>query len=242
MSLERETIPFGTPNAIGVPPHDRLDLTGTALASIPTNTIVLSNFRALFFGSPLDQFSIAEITVDGTAPPTPAPVWIGLENSDDVGLRVDLRAEVFVKTGTTETKVGQGELNNMPTGSSGFNNAILNGLQITPTGGPAPPPAGSQLLFKLSVRRTCLGGGHASGTVRLWYNGQAIDSGKKRDAGSRFKATIGPTTREYFLRNEFVLSTTAGSPRLFIDKLVDSKSTCPGRPFTSFGTWSVTLP
>ncbi|HEY2819352.1 MAG TPA: hypothetical protein VGK44_19705 [Casimicrobiaceae bacterium] len=66
-SVSLATIPFGSLNAIGTPINDLVDLSTTALASIPTDTIVLRNFSASFFDFPLDQFSITEITVDGTA-------------------------------------------------------------------------------------------------------------------------------------------------------------------------------
>ena len=49
----------------------------------------------------------------------PAKVWIGLKNSDDVGLRLDLRAELLVNG----TVAASGTFNNVSSGSSGFNNA-----------------------------------------------------------------------------------------------------------------------
>jgi hypothetical protein len=61
---------FGSPGPLGFLTGDLLDLSGTPLASVPTSTIVLHGFASAF----LDQFSIAEITVDGTvAPPNTAP-------------------------------------------------------------------------------------------------------------------------------------------------------------------------
>ena len=48
-------------------------------------------------------------------------LWIGLRNSDAVGLRVDVKAEVYVD----DELVGSGQLDNLTTGSSGFNNALL---------------------------------------------------------------------------------------------------------------------
>src|SRR5262249_51376874 len=80
----------------------------------------------------------------------PAKVWIGLRNSDEAGLRVDLRAEVFVKVGSTGTPVGSGELDNVFTGSSGFNNAILYTIPINLSGG-VNFPAGAQLEIKVSA-------------------------------------------------------------------------------------------
>ena len=109
-------------------------------------------------------------------------------------------------------------------------------------GGAVPASSGAQLKMKVSVRRTCFGGGHASGTARLWFNGQPIDSGATRDAGSRFDATIASSTNDYFLRSGFALSTTAGTSKNFLDVFVNSAVACPSRPFTAFGTWSITLP
>lgn len=169
---------------------------------------------------------------------SPAKLWVGLKNSDDVGLRLDLKAEVFINS-TSNPPVGTGELDNVSGGSSGFNNALLNTITLTLTGSPALSPD-DVLLFRASVRRTCTGGGHVSGTARLWYNGAKIDSGATRDAGSRFDATIDGTNSDYFLRAGFLLSTTAGSSRTSIDKFVNSSASCPNRPFVEFGTWSIT--
>ena len=168
---------------------------------------------------------------------SPAKLWVGLKNSDDVGLRLDLKAEVFINS-TSNPPVGTGELDNVSSGSSGFSAALLNTINLALTGSPALSP-GDQLLFRASVRRTCTGGGHAAGTARLWYNGAAIDSGAARDAGSRFDASINGTSINYYLRTGFVLSTTAGTSRTSIDKFVDSSASCPNRPFVAFGTWNV---
>jgi hypothetical protein len=65
-SLALATTPFGALNAIGVAANDQVDLTHTTLAVVATNQIVLRNFTASFFGFPFDQFSITEITVDGS--------------------------------------------------------------------------------------------------------------------------------------------------------------------------------
>jgi Putative metal-binding motif/Thrombospondin type 3 repeat len=161
---------------------------------------------------------------------TPGKAWIGLQNSDAVGLRLDLKAEVFVN----QAKVGEGQLNNVASGSSGFNNAKLNTIPLTVIA-PVEVPANAALKITLSVRRTCFGSGHNSGTPRLWYN----DS----QANSRFGATIADTTGEFFLRDGFTLATTAGlGPKKTIGVPVDNKAACPNRPFKSFGTWSVMLP
>jgi hypothetical protein len=61
----------------------------------------------------------------------PAKVWVGLKNSDAVGLRLDLLAEVFLHG----TKVGEGQLCNVASGSSGFHNAKLNNIDLTRVAG-----------------------------------------------------------------------------------------------------------
>jgi hypothetical protein len=45
-SIALATTPFGTPNAIGVPVNDLIDLANTTLVGIPTNQIVRRNFTA----------------------------------------------------------------------------------------------------------------------------------------------------------------------------------------------------
>lgn len=167
-----------------------------------------------------------------------AEVWVGLKNSDDVGLRLDLRAEVLIGG----QKVGQGEIANVAAGSSGFANAVRQVIPLALTNGPAAVPPGSALQVNVWVRRTCTAGpGHVSGTARFWFDGKPVDSGAARDAGAGFVATIAGVEAEFFLRSSQVLNTQAGSTRVSIDKAVDSKQACANR-FISFGTWTVTLP
>jgi predicted extracellular nuclease len=173
------------------------------------------------------------VTVLNAVQLSPAKVWIGLKSSDDVGTNFDLLAEVL-KNGSV---VGTGQSDNVPGGSSGFNNAVLRTISLA-LSGPVSISTGDTLSFRLSVRITAVGG-HRSGTARLWYNGAAIDTGPTRDAGSRFGATIGGTPADYFLRSGFVLQTTAGSSKLFIDVFADRL--VGGNPFKPFGTWSKTF-
>src|SRR4029077_16166740 len=125
----------------------------------------------------------------------PANVWIGLKNSDDVGTRFDLLAEVL-KNGTV---IGSGQVNSVSGGSSGFNNAILDIINMTLSNAVAFNQ-GDTLSFRLSVRVATTG--HRSGTARLWFNDGA--------ANSRFNAVIDGSTNSYFLRNGFTLQSTAG--------------------------------
>src|SRR3989344_5859207 len=72
---------------------------------------------------------------------SPANIWIGLKNSDDVGTRFDLKAEVY-KNGTE--LVSSGQLDNVWGGSSGFNNANLQTIPFN-TFTPVDFPQGSTL-------------------------------------------------------------------------------------------------
>jgi hypothetical protein len=169
---------------------------------------------------------------------SPANVFVGLANSDDVGLRLDLKAEILADS----TVVAQGQLNNVPAGGSGFNNAVLRSVPLSLIDESATVPDGAEFTITVSARKTCFGGGHSSGTPRLWFNGKFADAGVQRDAGSRFGATIDDAVNDFFLRSGSSLSTTAGSSRVFIDKVVSSKEACPARTFTPFETWRITLP
>lgn len=171
----------------------------------------------------------------------PATVWIGLKNSDAVGLRLDLQAEVLLDG----TPIGSGTLTNIPAGSSGFNNALLRAIPLALSDGSTEVADGAVLAIRVAVRRTCATTtGHASGVVRLWYNGQPIDSGSgsARDAGSRVAAIIDDETLNLFLRTGLALSETAGTARTFVDVPVTSAQVCPDRPYTPFGTWSEAVP
>ena len=216
--------------------------TGTAanLSPIDTSTLGLKTFvvnATDAVGNP------SSVTVNYEVRRTlsavgPATVWVGLKNSDGVGLRLDLRAELLVN-GALEAS---GEVSNVSAGSSGFNNALLNSVAMLMTSGPVEIPAGDEIAVRVSTRRTCAGGGHNSGTARAWYNGAAVDAGAGRDAGSRLQLTLAGITSSYFLRNTFALSTVAGSARQSLDAQVNSTASCPARPFVPFGTWSVVVP
>jgi hypothetical protein len=150
----------------------------------------------------------------------PVKVWIGLKNSDDVGLRLDLRAELLVGG----TVAATGTVDNVSSGGTGFNNAILQSVSMSLTSGPLDIPADAAVAMRVSARRTCFGGGHNSGTARVWFNGFPIDDGPMRDAGSRLQATLAGIEWPAFLRN------------------VNSGASCPARPFVPFGTWATNLP
>lgn len=167
-----------------------------------------------------------------------AKIWIGVKSGDDEGLRLDLRAEVLVNGSVAAT----GDLNNINGGGSGFNAAILQSVPLSLPAGPVDIPAGAQLAVRVSARRTCSSNGRNSGTAREWFNGQPIDSGAARDAGSRARLTIAGAASDYFLRDSFGLSTIAGTARTSVDAVVSGSASCPARPYSVMGVWSLTLP
>ena len=115
-------------------------------------------------------------------------------------------------------------------------------MPMTMAGGAADLPAGATVALRASMRRTCFGAGHNSGTARLWFNGAPVDSGAGRDAGSRIAATIGTSSSQYFLRSGLALSATQGSARQSVDATVNSNAACPARPYVPLGIWTMTLP
>ena len=168
----------------------------------------------------------------------PAKAWIGLRNNSDAGLQVDLRAQVLVNGVVAAT----GELANIPAGGGGFNSAILQSIAMSLPAGPVEVPQFAVVSLRVEARRTCSGGGPDSGIVREWYNGEPVDSGPRRDAGSRISGTLGGQTWTVFQRPLFLLLPDSGSNRLPADAAVTSSVSCPARPYVPFGVWSIVVP
>lgn len=155
----------------------------------------------------------------------PANIWVGLKNSDSVGLRFDLKAEIY----KGDTLIGSGEVFNVVGGSSGFNNAILRTIAIAQSQAASFCP-GDQMKIKLSVRAGATG--HLSGWSRLWYHDSA--------ANSRFAATVGGNTNTYYLLDGFVTGSAAGpGPKKTIDVFVHRNQF--GNAYKPFGTWVKTF-
>ena len=181
-----------------------------------------ADLTALGFPTELVIIPSSELTALG-----PAQVWIGLKNSDDVGTKFDLLAEIF----KNNALVGSGQLNAVAGGSSGFNNAILRTINLA-LASPVSVGPGDTLSIRLSVRIAVGVSGHRSGTARLWFNDAA--------ANSRFGATIGGVASDYLLLDGFTLGAAAGTgPKKTIDVFVDRAA--GGNPFKPFGAWSKTF-
>ena len=180
-----------------------------------------ADIAALGFQTELNVVG-SEVTAVG-----PASVWVGLKNSDDVGAKFDLLAEVF----RNGLPIGSGQLDGVSSGSSGFNNAVLRTISLA-LSSPVGIGPGDTLGLRLSVRIAVGVPGHRSGTARLWFN--------DAQANSRFGATLGGVTSDYFLLNGFTLGADAGlGPKKTIDVFVDRA--VGGNPFKPFGMWSKTF-
>jgi len=155
----------------------------------------------------------------------PANFWVGLKNSDSVGLRLDFLVEVY-RNGQL---IGSGQLDDQAGGSSGFNNAILRTVGLVQSQ-PASFNPGDQLSIKLSVRAGPTG--HVSGFARLWYNDAA--------ANSRFDIGLDGNPNTFYLLDGFVLGNAAGpGPKKTIDVFVHRNQN--GNAFKPFGTWVKTF-
>ena len=226
-SLNGNGVGSAVTDGSGVASLSNASLAGIACGVYPTGV------GASFAGDPpyLSSSATNSLTVDGQ-PLTavgPTTVWLGLKNSDDVGTKFDLLAEVL-KNGTV---VGTGTATGLAGGSSGFNNAIERAITQALVGSPSFSCGGTDILgLRLSVR-VAANSGHVSGTARLWYN--------DAQANSRFTVTLlSGATNTYYLRNGFVLATTPGpGPKSTIDVLVNRNQN--GNPFKPFGTWNITF-
>ncbi len=154
---------------------------------------------------------------------SPAKVWIGLKNSDDIGVKFDLKVEAYKDSSLITT----GTLNSFGGIGSGFGNARLATIPFA-SFSPVTFPNGSQLKMKIYVRNACSGSGHNSGIARLWYNDSA--------ANSQFDVSFGQSTNTYFLLQPFTLGTSTGSIRSSVDVSAGPKCS----PFKLFNTWVAT--
>lgn len=162
----------------------------------------------------------------------PVKVWVGLKNSDDVGVKFDLQAKLKLN----DAEIGVGQFDSVSGGSSGFNNAHLYTIPFSafPAGDFAP---GDRVSLEILVRTACVGSGHGSGTARLWFNGPAVDSGSARNAGSRVLLNVGGVPTDVFLVQSFGLSTEPGVSRQFVDKPAGTRCST----FKSVASWSMTI-
>ena len=91
------------------------------------------------------------------------------------------------------------------------------------------------MSMEVFTRVSCIGNSHLSGTARLWFNDAA--------ANSRVNETGAPTMYMVMPGVTLDLSSSVGTgPKKTKDLFVKGRDfTCNG-PFSSFGTWSGTVP
>ena len=75
----------------------------------------------------------------------PAKVWVGLKNSDDVGLRLDLRAELLVNGAVAAS----GELTTSARAAAGSTTRLLHSIGMSLASGPVDVPAGAQIAVRV---------------------------------------------------------------------------------------------
>jgi hypothetical protein len=134
--------------------------------------------------------------------------------------------------------IGTGEFDDVSVDGDGFKNAVLEAIPLT-LSAPVAVSSGDSLSIEVDARSACGPGPKKPKPVevKLWYNGRAIDSGRKRDAGSRFSVTVGGLSTTYFLRDHSALATTAGPKAKSGNVKLDKCGIV-----TPVGTWGTTLP
>lgn len=153
----------------------------------------------------------------------PAKVWFGVKSNADVGMKIDLRAEVF-KNGTL---IGSGQLDAVSGGSIIFNEAVARLVSLSV---PAPVAfsSGDIVSIMLSARISSVPGVKGTHTVRLWYNDPQADT--------HFEMALEGQTRSYYFVDSSLLSFTPGTgPRVTLDIVVQANKT----NFVPFGTWNL---
>jgi hypothetical protein len=199
--------------------------------TVPSVVTTHARVKVEAVGNIFFDVSNSDFTITGLSGPVTGRVWLGLKNSDDVGTRFDVMAEVL-KNGTV---IGTGQTNNVPGGSSGFNNAVLRAIDIALSASPVLVGTGDSLSIRLSVRIAVGVAGHRSGTARLWYN--------DTQANSRLEFVLYGSPTTLYLRDGFVLGASPAAVTKTSKKTIDvfSDRAVGGNPFKVFGTWSKTF-
>ena len=155
---------------------------------------------------------------------SPAKVWVGAGSLLNIGIKFDLKAEVYKNS----TLVSSGTVQSVPAGLGGFNTAHLSTIPFN-TFSAVDFPAGSVLGLKVYARNACTGSLRNFGVASLWFN----DS----QANSQFGATVAAINSNYFVRSDSLLTTSLGTgPRQSVDVAAGAKCS----PYKLFGTWTIT--
>ena len=203
---------------------------GSEAVTIPSVVTTHARVKVEAVDNIFFDISNADFTITGLSGPVTGKVWLGLKNSDDVGTNFNVKAEVL-KNGSV---IGTGEIDNVPGGSSGFNNAILRAIAIALSTDPVPIVTGDTLSIRVSVQIAR----HGRPPER---HGETLV--QRHAANSRLEFVLYGTPTTLYLRDGFTLQSApapvTGTSKKTIDVFVDRAKN--GNPFVSFGTWSKTF-
>ena len=200
---------------------------GSEAVTLPAVVTTQARVKVEAVGNIFFDISNSDFSITGLSGPVTGKIWLGLKNSDDVGTNFDVLAEVL-RNGSV---FGTGEIDNVPGGSSGFNNAVLRAIDIA-LANEVPIVSGDSLAVRISIRIGATG--HRSGTARLWYN--------DTQANSRLEFTLYGTPTTLYLRDGFTLQSTAAPVTSTSKKTIDvtADRAVGGNPWKVVGTWSKT--
>lgn len=154
--------PAGTPNDIGVLRDDVFDLTTTSLSSIPTTEANLSNIVTSFFGFPLNQAAIAEITVEGRIAAIPVDLDIRPgSNSNVINLNSRIPVPIAVLSSPT-LDVRSIDVATLTFGHSGQEDSLLTCARVPDINRDRRP----DLVCLAATRRTAFAIGDVEGHLR----------------------------------------------------------------------------
>ena len=166
---------------------------------------------------------------------SPAKVWVGIGDVGSTGIRIDLKAKVYLNG----TLAAVGQHDSLSVGvDPHYAYAKLRSIPLKLTDTEVEVTPASELKVRVLVRNACTGSGQPSGTIRLWYNGTGLPTGLGHGADSHVDINVEGSTSSYFLRSGLALDTTTGSSREWAAAEVGE----PCGPWVPFGTWSVTVP
>ena len=121
------TIPAGPPNGAGAPSDDIIDLAGTALEGVPTDTVVLRDFTASLSGFAFNQFSIAEITLEAQPAFQTVPIDIKPgDKSNTINPGSNGKIEVAILSTSTFNAVTETDQSGMTFGRTGSEASFIS--------------------------------------------------------------------------------------------------------------------
>ena len=203
---------------------------GSEVVTLPNVGTTHARVKVEAVGNIFFDISNANFTITAVGGPVTGKVWLGLKNSDDVGTRFDVKAEVL-KNGVRRR---DGCRSTMCRAAAAASTTRSSGRSPSPFPRiPSSITTGDTLglpAVRADHRRRA-----ATAAVR---RGSRSTTAPRTASSSSFSTEHRPA---YYLRDGFVLGrdTVTGGSRKTIDVFVDRAKN--GNPFVSFGTWSKTF-